>query len=845
MAISDSSVGVNVSSLSLGGGYATDAAAEAAWTTKAARTQGSAVYQADGTTLNITAGTQYYNTTSLSHRIHNGTSWDTYVAGGPGANTLDTSYNNGRTITADSGALQFNKTDATGAIRVDLDAANGGFALDINVDAASTANLIDIVTTAAFTADAISVDLTASAVGSQVLVVPNSGVAHTAEGFIIDATNDQAGSGDWINLQSTGADTGVLLALGRSTAAATGAFIECVSDATAVGSVFLDIDVVGVQTANVIEIDFTTTGSANAIEVAAASTWTGSCFTWNNTNCVGAQMLEIPTTASIMTATGWVLDAANSGASSGAWVNLLSTGIDTGELLNLNRTTANATGAFIQCNSDASALGSVFIDLNVVGVQTANVIEIDFTTTGSANALEVAAASTWTGSVVAWNNTNCVGAQFLEVPTTASIMTATGWVLDVANSGASSGSWVNLLSTGVDTGVFLDLNRTTANATGAFIQCTTDASALGSVFLDFDVVGVQTANLIEVDFTTTGSANVLEVAAASTWTGDVISFTPTNCVGAQLIVMPTTAGIMTAAGWVMNIANSGATDADWVDLTATGAGSGNLVDLNWTTGAGTGDAIGVTTDATAVAVRHLDLNCDGIQTVNIIDIDATAASTASAIAINTAGVGASGVASALTVTQTGNTAAGADVVRVFNSGTMSSTSHLLSLENSTASGGATSYNLYISADAANVEAIHVDAGTVLIDETLAVTGGFTTAPIFAATTQLIADPGNAGAIPVTADGVCTLTTAGAETRTVADPAYIGQNLTIIFDVDAGNVVTTFASNVVDTDGGDHNTLTWDDATDGIVLKAGYVGGSLAWFAVQHLGAAVNANFTSV
>ncbi len=40
--------------------------------------------------------------------------------------------------------------------------------------------------------------------------------------------------------------------------------------------------------------------------------------------------------------------------------------------------------------------------------------------------------------------------------------------------------------------------------------------------------------------------------------------------------------------------------------------------------------------------------------------------------------------------------------------------------------------------------------------------------------SIIADPGNAGAIPVTEGwGVCSLVSAGAETRTLADPQRVG------------------------------------------------------------------------
>ena len=63
----------------------------------------------------------------------------------------------------------------------------------------------------------------------------------------------------------------------------------------------------------------------------------------------------------------------------------------------------------------------------------------------------------------------------------------------------------------------------------------------------------------------------------------------------------------------------------------------------------------------------------------------------------------------------------------------------------------------------------------------------------------VADPGNAGAIPlVDAQGLaastdCSLVTAGAETRTIAAPSFAGQQCRLYFLTDGGNAVTTVAA----------------------------------------------------
>lgn len=94
-----------------------------------------------------------------------------------------------------------------------------------------------------------------------------------------------------------------------------------------------------------------------------------------------------------------------------------------------------------------------------------------------------------------------------------------------------------------------------------------------------------------------------------------------------------------------------------------------------------------------------------------------------------------------------------------------------------------------------------------------------------ATAALIADPGNAGAIAVTADGVCALTTAGAETRTLAIPTYVGQRLTIVCDTYVGNAVVTVASAF---DSASHTLITLGAAGKSINLVGVTVGGTRAW-----------------
>ncbi|MCY2925899.1 MAG: DUF2190 family protein [Planctomycetota bacterium] len=92
-------------------------------------------------------------------------------------------------------------------------------------------------------------------------------------------------------------------------------------------------------------------------------------------------------------------------------------------------------------------------------------------------------------------------------------------------------------------------------------------------------------------------------------------------------------------------------------------------------------------------------------------------------------------------------------------------------------------------------------------------------------TNVVADPGASGAIPVTQSGHVDLVTAGAETRTLAAPSAAGQVLALGFKTKVGNCVITCATGL---NGTGNNTATFDTAGDLLTLVALYVGTNLRW-----------------
>ncbi|HOD84657.1 MAG TPA: DUF2190 family protein [Phycisphaerae bacterium] len=105
-----------------------------------------------------------------------------------------------------------------------------------------------------------------------------------------------------------------------------------------------------------------------------------------------------------------------------------------------------------------------------------------------------------------------------------------------------------------------------------------------------------------------------------------------------------------------------------------------------------------------------------------------------------------------------------------------------------------------------------------------------------ALTASITDPGAAGAIPVTDSGHCDLVTAAAETRTLAAPTYVGQELLLSLKTDGGDCVITCATTVNQTG---NNTITLGDAGDAVLLVGKANGTNKRWSVVSNDGAALS------
>jgi hypothetical protein len=96
----------------------------------------------------------------------------------------------------------------------------------------------------------------------------------------------------------------------------------------------------------------------------------------------------------------------------------------------------------------------------------------------------------------------------------------------------------------------------------------------------------------------------------------------------------------------------------------------------------------------------------------------------------------------------------------------------------------------------------------------------------------VADPGNAGAIPVSESGTCNLVSAGAETRTLAAPQFVGQQIALNGDTVVGAIAVTVAS-AFNTAG--NTIITVTAAGQNAVLVGATIAGALRWRLIANDG----------
>ena len=103
-------------------------------------------------------------------------------------------------------------------------------------------------------------------------------------------------------------------------------------------------------------------------------------------------------------------------------------------------------------------------------------------------------------------------------------------------------------------------------------------------------------------------------------------------------------------------------------------------------------------------------------------------------------------------------------------------------------------------------------------------------------TNVIADPGAAGAIAVTGGGTCELVgTTGAQTRTLAAPTAVGQEITLVTKSITSGTLTITVTNLVTAAGVAATTVAQSTAGMVTILKGVMIGSTLSWSVVSSGG----------
>ena len=653
---------------------------------------------------------------------------------------------------------------------IDINDSSTGSAniIDIDVSGVYTGDIVDIVTSAAATGNAIHVDLD-SAVAMTALRMEGSGVRTQP---YLELISDSTGSAVYMDIDVDGAGSGNVIDITTSTTF-TGSLIGLNLNGST-GGVAITIDGSNeIRTANLIAITNDGSGNTDVVEIADSNTGAGHVWDINTSGIGSGNVLDI--TYSVAD-TGNALNVVMADNVAGAALNITGAGARTDSIIEVSSaetgsidgmvyfvTTGVFTGHMLTVHSDAAATtgGLVHLDLDAGVAYKALTIDL-----AGARTVEIA--------LVTMDGTfgSGAGGTFLNLDVSMSGASASP-LFDIDLSGVYTGNIFDFATASASTGTIFEVNMTNAVAARVEVQTLAGTRTVNANTVTHSAAGA--VDIYQIDDSGTSSGHVWDVNVSGNSTGNVLDIVmstsriqghtihvdmATDLAGNAILI--DAAGTRTAP--IIYIANTGAdggTDDHVLFINQTGILDSNLVQLTFGTAASTGEAISIAMD-TNVAGR--------------------------AIAITSAATGVSGEGAGLDITHTGDLVSGAHVVEFISTGSPSSTSHVLSVQQTTGAGSAGAYAVYINATGANVEGLKVDAGAVVFDETLLVTGTTTLGAVVYTsfndgTTTLLS---TALELNRAADVSTRLMAAGA-TETVALATHEAK--IVLLDTLAGSVVT--------------------------------------------------------
>jgi hypothetical protein len=625
-------------------------------------------------TLNVGSGLTSYGGLWMEsdglHWSYNGTEY--YItssysgsSGGTAVGDFDGVYDNGRSITMDKGAITL--TDAT---------TGTGDMFDMTVSGAKSGDVFDIGIDAALTGKVFNIDMNLG-IAAECIYIDNGATARTAADIHIK--DDSTGTHSTIDIDKSGSGASTTIDVTSSYSGSPGGSMISLTYGNGCSLNTNGILVTrgtGVMSAPVINIDDASTGSADIIDIDLSGVYTGDVF-----------------------------DFASSAAA-------------TGNVFFINLDNAVAMTAF-------HVEGS--------GVRTQPMIEVATDCTGSSDLIDIAVTGASSGNIV-------------DIDVGAAV---TGNVIDIdLNAGVGAKA------------IYIDCGAATRTVPAIDMKFDGNGNVQA---LNIDATNTGSGNIIDIDVDAVHTGNAIDITyATAAATGDAIAITTgTNLAGNALQI--TTAGARTAP--VINIVGTGTdagTDDHIILITQSAILNSNMIQLTYDTAASDGDAIGITmgtnVDGSAIVIsgsgsrtgdliqiddsstgnsHTFDINFSGVYTGNCLDVTyASAAATGNAIDLNmgtnvagiavdiaSAATGVDNKGAAINIAHTGDLVQGATVIRVDSTSNFANADgNMVELIQRTGAGKVGNNVLYISAGGTNVEAIKVDDGKVVFDETLTVTG---------------------------------------------------------------------------------------------------------------------------
>lgn len=702
----------------------------------------------DATTLQVVRGTGIRTSPAIDINDASTGSADLIDIDLTGVFTGDVfKFNSGAAATGNAIFLDLDNAPAMTALRIEgsgtrtqpyieliSDSTGSAIYIDVDIDGAGSGNFIDIALGDTYTGTVLSMDMNLG-VGAKAIYIDYGSGTRVVD--LIDIKADGDGNTD---------------------------VFAIVEANTGSGSVF-DINVTGVGSGPVLDIVYSAADTGDAVKVVMANNVAGGALVITGTGTRSDSLIDVV--------------SAETGSVDGMML-LKTTAVFTGHMLTVHSDAAATTGGLVHLDLDAGVAYKA-ITIDQAGARTVAVIlhtadgtfasggggtflDANISMTGAAASpyFDIDVSGVYTGNIfdVLMGSVQATG-DVIKIDLGATAVASQAMVVASGNMIRSTALF-QVTDAGASTGAMFDINRTAANEGKMFDIDDSGTASTGNVF-DYAASVASTGTIFEVNMTNAVGAKLQNFTIAGIRIVDAITITQTASGSVDMFAIVDSG---TSSGHIFDVNLSGNTTGKFLDLVCSGSKvAGDILAINLgsnlagaalqitTAGVRTGPVILITGGGTdAAADDHIiDINQTGLLDSNVLDITySSGVSTGNAIDLNmgsnvvgmaisvaSAGTGVSGEGSCFDVLHTGNLASGADVMRLDSTGSLSSTSNVLSVIQRTGAGSGGAYAVHISATGDNTEALKVDDGAVVFDETLLVTGvaTFTVAPVFSASIE--------------------------------------------------------------------------------------------------------------